>query len=373
MLPEPSRRTAARAATMSASPVGDADMPRDPRTRHAAVHLPGLRIDSCNLALRDPDGDGFLGDRASQTAFRRYLDARRRRHFTGKRDPFGRIATDSIAKREIDLVLVGGDADAAHLVHAAVEDHAHQLAGVVRAFLATEEWRGVRRIVIGGGFPGSRVGALSVRRAARLLKLQRSGVDLCLLRHDGDDAGLLGWVPLAPASTHRHDAFLAVDIGGTNIRCGIVAPRLDTRADGARAKVLERSQWRHAGDTPDRDEAIERMAAMLNGLMAHARTLRLRLAPFVGIACPGQIDIDGRIEHGAQNLPGDWEADDFDVASALGARLDRIGRSAPRVLLHNDAVVQGLSERPRMSGVMRWGVLTIGTGLGNASYTNHRG
>jgi hypothetical protein len=38
--------------------------------------------------------------------------------------------------------------------------------------------------------------------------------------------------------------------------------------------------------------------------------------------------------------------------------------------MHNDAVVQGLSELPRMRAVPRWGVLTIGTGLGNASYTN---
>ena len=347
-------------------------MPRDLRTRHAATRLPGLRIDSCNLALRDPEGDGFLGDRASQTAFRRYLDARRRRHFTGSRDPFGRVPTDGIDKREIDLVLVGGDADAAHLVHAAVEDHAHQLAGVIRAFLSTDDWHGVRRIVIGGGFPGSRVGALSVRRANRLLKLHRAGVDLSLLRHDGDDAGLLGWVPLAPAATHRHKAFLAVDIGGTNIRCGIVAPRLDERPDGSRAQVLERSQWRHANDTPDREEAVMRMAAMLNGLIAHARTLGLGLAPFIGIACPGEIDGDGRILHGAQNLPGDWTDARFALATALGRHLDRIGGRAPRVLLHNDAIVQGLSERPRMTRVPRWGVLTIGTGLGNASYSNLR-
>ena len=38
--------------------------------------------------------------------------------------------------------------------------------------------------------------------------------------------------------------------------------------------------------------------------------------------------------------------------------------------MHNDAVVQGLSERPFMDDVKRWGVLTIGTGLGNAQFTN---
>ncbi|MBX6323963.1 MAG: ROK family protein, partial [Rhodospirillaceae bacterium] len=42
------------------------------------------------------------------------------------------------------------------------------------------------------------------------------------------------------------------------------------------------------------------------------------------------------------------------------------------VVMHNDAVVQGLSEAPFMGDVKRWGVLTIGTGLGNARFTNTR-
>ena len=39
-------------------------------------------------------------------------------------------------------------------------------------------------------------------------------------------------------------------------------------------------------------------------------------------------------------------------------------------LMHNDAVVQGLSEVPFLKDVKRWGVMTIGTGLGNASFSN---
>ena len=38
--------------------------------------------------------------------------------------------------------------------------------------------------------------------------------------------------------------------------------------------------------------------------------------------------------------------------------------------MHNDAVVQGLSELPHMKDRAHWGVLTIGTGLGNAKFTN---
>jgi hypothetical protein len=41
--------------------------------------------------------------------------------------------------------------------------------------------------------------------------------------------------------------------------------------------------------------------------------------------------------------------------------------------MHNDAVVQGLSEVPFMRKVTHWGVLTIGTGLGNARFTNRAG
>jgi hypothetical protein len=44
----------------------------------------------------------------------------------------------------------------------------------------------------------------------------------------------------------------------------------------------------------------------------------------------------------------------------------------PTIVLHNDAVVQGLSETPNMGDVERWGVLTIGTGLGNARFSNRR-
>jgi hypothetical protein len=40
--------------------------------------------------------------------------------------------------------------------------------------------------------------------------------------------------------------------------------------------------------------------------------------------------------------------------------------------MHNDGVAQGLAEVPFMQDVEHWGVLTIGTGLGNARFTNRR-
>ncbi len=343
---------------------------KDDRGLHGACDLSRSRVGHYNLRLRDPDGDGFLGDRASQTAFRTLLETARRHHRTGK-DPFGRDSSHKLGKQDIDLVLVGGDVDAAHLVHLAVEEYARRLVHVIQVFLAQPEWKGVERILLGGGFPEHETGEFAIRRTMRLLELAGADVKLDRLNHDSDDGGLLGWVPLLPQAQGRHDAFLAVDIGGTNIRCGIVEHRLHAHAGGRKARVLERVKWRHADDRPKRNEAVIRLGAMLNGLIAQARTRGIDLAPFVGVACPGQVERDGTLSQGAQNLPGNWERP-FDLPAVLGTILDPIDGEAPHVVLHNDAVVQGLSELSRMRRARRWAVLTIGTGLGNASYSNRR-
>ena len=96
----------------------------------------------------------------------------------------------------------------------------------------------------------------------------------------------------------------------------------------------------------------------------------MKLAPFVGIGCPGLIDEHGVIVTGGQNLPGNWEGKDFNLSRELTHRLPRLEGHEPVVILHNDAVVQGLSEVPHMQDVKHWGVLTVGTGLGNARFTN---
>src|ERR1700742_3723772 len=97
-----------------------------------------------------------------------------------------------------------------------------------------------------------------------------------------------------------------------------------------------------------------------------------KLAPFIGIACPGVINEDGSIEKGAQNLPGNWESSKFNLPTSLVEAIPQIGNHDTAVLMHNDGVAQGLSEVPFMQDVERWGVLTIGTGLGNARFTNRK-
>jgi hypothetical protein len=53
---------------------------------------------------------------------------------------------------------------------------------------------------------------------------------------------------------------------------------------------------------------VKRLVKMLKGLIAAADAEGLKLAPFIGIACPGVINEDGSIAKGAQNLPGNWES-----------------------------------------------------------------
>jgi predicted NBD/HSP70 family sugar kinase len=60
------------------------------------------------------------------------------------------------------------------------------------------------------------------------------------------------------------------------------------------------------------------------------------------------------------------------VPVSLHSAIPTIGEDEVSIVLHNDAVVQGLSELPYMRDAEHWGVLTIGTGLGNACFTNRR-
>ena len=262
---------------------------------------------------------------------------------------------------------------AAALVHGAIEEFAQELAYVTRRFLKTKAWADTERIVVGGGFRESRVGELAIARTDIILKAEGFKVDLVPIRFHPDDAGLIGCLHLAPSWIFEaHDSILAVDIGGTNIRCGVVETRWKKAPDLSKAEVWKSELWRHADDEPTREGAVKRLVKMLKGLIAAAEAEGLKLAPFIGIACPGVINEDGSIEKGAQNLPGNWESSKFNLPASLVEAIPQIGDHDTAVLMHNDGVAQGLSEVPFMQDVERWGVLTIGTGLGNARFTNRR-
>ncbi|MGY2902486.1 ROK family protein [Bradyrhizobium sp. URHC0002] len=339
--------------------------------RHGATRLPSVEVDSFNIEMKDDEG--FLGDRASKGAFRKILDSLRKPLKKNGDDPLGKKSTSEIAKTELDEALVGDDVGAAALVHGAIEEFAQELAYVTRRFLKSKAWAGTERIVVGGGFRQSRVGELAIARTDIILKAEDFEVDLVPIRFHPDDAGLIGTLHLAPSWIFEgHDSILAVDIGGTNIRCGVVETRWKKAPDLSKAEVWKSELWRHADDEPTREGAVKRLVKMLKDLITSAEAEGLKLAPFIGIACPGVIDADGSIEKGAQNLPGNWESSKFNLPASLVEAIPEIGDHDTAVLMHNDGVVQGLSEAPFMQDVEHWGVLTIGTGLGNARFTNRR-
>jgi hypothetical protein len=333
------------------------------RTRpHGARDWPRFSIGDYSLLLED--AEGLVGDQASETAFREVLKGWQQTLELAGRSPFGDEAADDMSKERLDAIASGPDAEAARTLARAIGDFSQRLAHVTRHFLQAPAWQGVERIAIGGGFKESEIGRLAIRLAEAELAAGGRQVPLRPLHHGADDGGLVGWIPLRPDDGDRR-AFLAADIGGTNVRCGIVA------CDGqGMPHVMQREKWRHAENDAPQDDLVEGTVAMLRRLEAHAKTEGIALSPFIGVACPGVIRADGSIERGAQNLPGDWHSGSFHLPRRLAENIPRIGGEQTQVLMHNDAVVQGLSELPHMRDVKRWAVLTIGTGLGNATYAN---
>jgi len=339
---------------------------------HGASHLPAVDVDSYNLELKDDDG--FLGDRASRQAFHAILENWRKPLRKVGADPFGETPSDDLSRPKLDILLKEGDVEAAAVIQSAIEDYAQELAVVTRRFLKAKAWAGTERIAMGGGFRESRIGELAIARANLILKADGIKVDMVPIHNDPDEAALIGSLFLAPAWIFKgHDSILAVDIGGTNIRAGVVLPNVGKASDLTKASVWKSEKWRHADEeNVNREKAVDQLIGMLTDLLKRAKKEGHNLAPFIGLAVPGKIEEDGSIAKGAQNLPGNWESSKFKLPARLAEAIPSIGDHDVTILMHNDAVVQGLSEAPFMTDVQHWGVLTIGTGLGNARFTNRR-
>lgn len=340
--------------------------------QHGVCQTEQASIDAYSLEVED--SEGLVGDQASQTAFRQVLkDWQVALERVGS-TPFGDDTADELSNDELDRMAREGNSEAAQAIALAIHEFSARLAYAVGRFMHHEQWTGVERIVVGGGFKESVIGRLAIRRTQHRLAQEGLQVELRRLHHEADDGGLVGWAHLHPHGPPQR-AFLAVDIGGTHVRCGIVAPvgtaqGLSSGAQALDAQVVQREKWRHADTEGEHADLVEGIVAMLNRLEDHAKAHQIALLPFIGIGCPGVIRSDGSIERGAQNLPPDWQSASFHLPRRIAENVPTLGGAKTLVLMHNDAVVQGLSELPHTQDVRRWAVLTIGTGLGNASFTN---
>src|SRR2546421_10335050 len=217
--------------------------------RHGATRLPSVEVDSFNIELKDEDG--FLGDRASKGAFRKIFDRWRKPLRKTGEDPFGDEPSDKISKKVLDEILIGDDLEASAIVHSTIEEFAQELAYVTRRFLKTKAWARTERIVVGGGFRDSRLGELAIARTEIILRAEDYKVDIVPIRFHPDDAGLIGALHLAPSWIFEaHDGILSVDIGGTNIRCGVVETHWKKAPDLSKTEGWKSELWRHADEEP---------------------------------------------------------------------------------------------------------------------------
>ena len=335
---------------------------------HGAAELPAVFIESYSEDIKDKDR--YFGERVSNGAFRELFERLRQQLREADADPLDG-ETDALNKKVIDKLLLEGKPEQAGLILSAIEEFANNLAKAAHSLLRLKSWADVSRIVVGGGFRESRVGELVVGRAGVLLKAKHPEVDIQPIRFHPDEAGLLGCAHLAPSWIFKgHDCLIAVDIGGSNFRCGLVELNLEKSPTLAAATVLKSRLWRHADEEPDRESATRTLGKMIDDLLEYGSKKNKRIAPFIGMGCPGTVLEDGKLKGGILNLPGNWGAKNFNLVDRVREMIPTIDKQDTIVALHNDAVVQGLSELPFMQDAPKWAVLTIGTGLGNACFRN---
>ncbi len=338
------------------------------RPIHGARDLPRVTVESYGQDARTKDG--YFGEVASNGAFKQLVKDLRVALKESGGDPI-EDEPEELTRRRIDRLLERGDAASAGVILSAVEQFAQNLAEVVKALFKAKSWSCVDRIAVGGSFHDNRVGELTIGRAAILVRELNSAVEMLPIRHHPDEAGILGVMQLfPPARLKGRTHLLGVDIGGSNFRCGLVALNRDADKELKKAEIIGHQLWRHADEKSSLDRCMEKLGEMLRASIAEGEKQGAKIAPLIGVGVPGTVLEDGTLEGGVLNLPGDWKSPDFDLAARLRSMAPEISGEPTEVVLHNDAVVQGLSEVPFMSDVKRWAVLTIGTGLGNAVFRN---
>lgn len=335
---------------------------------HGASSLPLVDVDSYNVELKERRR--YVGDRANKKAFERVVAKWRKIVGANGGDPFEESSAKPLSRKKLEKALLHGKPEAAAIVQAAIDEFAGRLVEVIERYREIPDWKNVERIVVGGGLRGSRLGELVIGRVQTLLYEKGIRIDVRPIRAEPDEAGLMGAAFLAPHWIFSgYDGVLAADIGGTNLRVGALKLHRARNGRLKQVSVARLLKWEHGEEEVSREEFVDQLLKRLSKLVRWSRSKSLRLAPFVGVGCPGRVRPDGAIDRGTQNLPGNWESEHFNLPAHLTEHLQIIRGQRTVVIMHNDAVTQGLSEMIGGSHPKDWAILTIGTGLGNAKFT----
>src|SRR5882757_3657451 len=93
---------------------------------HGARDLGPVVVETYNAELRD--AEGFIGDRASNRAFRAIIDESRDRLRDVADDPLGDTPTEDLSKKKLVKLLLEGDYEAAGVIQGAIEEFSAELA-----------------------------------------------------------------------------------------------------------------------------------------------------------------------------------------------------------------------------------------------------
>ena len=212
---------------------------------HGIQNLPAVTVDTYNEELRDEEG--FVGDRASGRAFRAILDdwARTCLELAGRRSVRRHTNQRHLeiqARQGVGGQRHGRSGTRSHR-HRGVRPRARHRSAQVpasRRLARHRAHRDRRRFEFKPSLPSrDGPGRRSCLRAKALpLNCARSEIirmkRVCSARYSSRRAGC--W--------RGHDAIIAVDIGGTNLRVGIVELRMK-KGDVSKAAVWKLQQWRH--------------------------------------------------------------------------------------------------------------------------------
>jgi len=152
------------------------------------------------------------------------------------------------------------------------------------------------------------------------------------IRFHPDEAGLIGCLHLAPSWIFEaHDSILAVDIGGTNIRCGVVETRWKKAPDLSKASGVEVRTLAPCGRRADAGGRRQTPGQDAERPDRGRDAGRAQACPFIGIACPGVINDDGSIEKRRADLPGHhWQSSQFNLPASLVEAIQRSAITTPR-------------------------------------------
>jgi hypothetical protein len=205
---------------------------------HGALQLPSVRLDCYNLEFKDQSG--FIGDRASKSAFAQLLD-KWRNPLRRRGDPFGRGESAEINRKKLDALLADGPPGAAAALVASIEEFAQQLADVIRHFLKQKCWRETERIVVGGGMSESRIGKIAIACACLILNAEERDVELVPIGYgDPDEAALIGSTHLVPAWSTSAAPTSAPAWWNCGSRTAAIFPRRASNGSSAGATAMRR-------------------------------------------------------------------------------------------------------------------------------------